>query len=145
MLQQIHNGPHFISIKCYKKSWRNLRILWSFPMMPPSSARFQTMMTLHIARKLTVLQSGAQRTNYCSVSAKSRSWLLTLGKRRQRHTALFMSVELRWSRWTVLGSWESASQRTCHLTSPPWWKAQKRRYLLRKLEKAKGMFFTEEQ
>ncbi len=27
-----------------------------------------------------------------------------------------------WSRWTVLGSWESASQRTSHghLTSPPW-------------------------
>ncbi len=65
--------------------------------------------------------SGAQRTTYCSPSTKPSSWSLILGSRR-RHTLLSTSVELRWSKWTVLGSWESASQRTCHghHTSPPW-------------------------
>ncbi len=46
------------------------------------------------------------------------------------------SVELRWSRSTVLGSWESTSQRASHghHTSPPW---LKKLYFWRKLQKAK--------
>ncbi len=76
---------------------------------------------LYIRRKSTILQYGEQRTTYCSTSAKPMSWSLIL-ENRGKETPLSTSVELRWSRWTVLGSWESASQRTCHghLTSPPW-------------------------
>ncbi len=44
-----------------------------------------------------LLQDGAQRLTYCSTSTKPRSW---------------SSVELRWSKWTVSGSWDSASQWT---------------------------------
>ncbi len=53
---------------------------------------------------------------------------------QKRHTPLSTSMELRWSKWTVLGSWESASQRTCHGLHT---EAQKRLYILRKLKKAK--------
>ena len=63
----------------------------------------QTALRLHIRRKSTILQSAANRTIYCSTSAKPRSWLLILERRRQTDTPLSTSVELRWSRWTVLG------------------------------------------
>ena len=59
------------------------------------------------------LQSGAQRTVYCSPSANP-SWMLE--RRRQRHTPLSTSVGLRWSRWTVL---DCLPQRSCHNTFPP--------------------------
>ncbi len=68
----------------------------------------------HIGRNSSVLQSGAQRVP--NVSKKQRNWSMILEKRRRRHA----SVELRWNRWTVSGSRESAPQRTGHLTSPPW-------------------------
>lgn len=55
------------------------------------------------------------------------------------HTLVSTLVELRWSRSTVSGFWESTSQRTYHdhHTSPPWLKKQKRLCFLRKLKKAK--------
>ncbi len=78
--------------------------------------KLQTVTRIHIGTKSTT--SDAQRTIYCS-SAKPRSWSLILEKSRRKHTNPCLQ---RWSKWTVSGSWESASQRTCHghLTSPHW-------------------------
>lgn len=45
----------------------------------------ETVMRTHIGGKSTVWPSSAQRTTVCSTSAKPRSWLLILGKRRGRH------------------------------------------------------------
>ena len=46
---------------------------------------------INAERKSTVSQSVAQRTIYSSVATKLRSWLLILEKRRQRHTAVYIS------------------------------------------------------
>ncbi len=69
---------------------------------PPSLARFQRIMRLHIGRKSTILQSDAQRTIYFSTSEKPRNLSLSLEKRRTRHEPLSTSMELRGSRWKVL-------------------------------------------
>lgn len=52
----------------------------------------------------------------------SRTEWRILGKSRQRHKPVCASVQLRCSRWTDLGSWNSASKTTCQClhTSPPW-------------------------
>lgn len=52
----------------------------------------------------------------------SRTEWLILRKSRQRHKPVCASVQLRCSRWTDLGSWNSASKTTCQClhTSPPW-------------------------
>ncbi len=66
---------------------------------------------------------------------KTKELIINLEKRR-RHKPLSTSMELRWSKWTISGSWETASQRTCHghLTFQPW---------LRKLRNGCIFFATE--
>lgn len=67
-----------------------------------------------------------------STSAKPRSWYLILEKKKEWHISVTI-MKYRWSRWTVLGSWESTSYRTCHIHQT----AQKWLHLSRKLKKAK--------
>ena len=59
---------------------------WSMWMILTPWAALQTAMRVHTSRKLTFVQSGAQWTICWSMSAKPRSWLLTLERKRQRHT-----------------------------------------------------------
>ena len=75
-------------------------------------AALQTLMTVHIGRKSTIWQSGAQRTLYSLTPVKPKNWVLSFERRRQIETALSTSVELRWSRWIILGSFELQSLRT---------------------------------
>ena len=49
----------------------------------PSSAALWRVMGVHSRGKSTILQSDAQRTIYCSASAKPRRWLLILERRRR--------------------------------------------------------------
>ena len=58
-------------------------------------------------RKSTVLQSGAQRT--LLIVRKTKELTVDFRKKR-RH--IHTSVEIRWSRWTILGSYEWPSLRT---------------------------------
>lgn len=59
-------------------------------------------MKIHRGRKSTLVQSSSQRITQSSTLTKPRSWLLILGKAIKRHPLL--SVELRWSWLTVIGS-----------------------------------------
>ena len=78
---------------------------WNLEMTPPSS---------------TVLLNGSEKTNHC-LHQENQGTVDFTKKKKQMHMPLSTSVELTWSRWTVFGSWESTSQRTCHghRTSPP--------------------------
>ena len=104
----------FISTRCRSSPWmcarppavRTLHPLWlhcqtSRELNTEVRWQMQTKMRVFIRRKSTAC---------CSASAKPRSWLMILDKKRQRHTPTPSQVELRWSRWTVLCSLES--QRT---------------------------------
>ncbi len=102
-------------------------------------------MRLHIGRKSTILQCGAQRTTYWSMSAKPRSWSLIFRKRKVKtHTPVYIigaEVE-QVNSFMYLGisitknlSWSS------HISSLVK-KAQKWLYFLRNLKRAKCHVLT---
>lgn len=87
-----------------------------------------------------VFQSGTQRTIYSSTCVKTWSWLLILENKEAK-----TPVEMRWNRWMVSSSWESASQRTYYLgphTLPPVLKkAEESLYFFKKILNSEVKFW----
>ncbi len=99
---------------CIPSPWHGENSVVRFPDNITMISRISNNKENSYQEKVNNIECVAQRTTYCSTSTKPRIWSLILEKRKQRQTPLSTSVELRWSRWTCLGSWELASQRTCH-------------------------------
>lgn len=101
-----------------------MSIFWSVNVMWHVRYKCQARMYLWFNRngkcKHDILVIELQRYKTGSV-VSFVEWLI-LGKSRQRHKPVCASVQLRCSRWTDLGSWNSASKTTCQRlhTSPPW-------------------------